>query len=169
MITSREYAEDRVEYIGHIFNTLNADNFESDIEKPVTMFSHCDACQICIDFINQIERMSSKEFAKLVALTDTHPHNTVYDIVEIYLSMGNYIFIRDVCDSDDLSGYFYEMFPLLCPNAMETHDFKEIIRNGLVAHFIEAEHEITYHELGCLIKVDSHNAYNPIIRILFDQ
>ena len=178
MNTSREYTPitNRMEYISKILKNNDHVSFETEIccsekkNSPLleNLPSH-EICRIYKDFINHVERMSPKEFMKLSALLEIYQPDTFIEIFDIYVEMGYYIFIRDVCDSDDLSAYFYEMFPLLCPKAMETCDFKEIIRNNTVAQHIEAEHEIMYHTYGCLIKVDSHNAFNPIIRILFDQ
>lgn len=177
MNTSREYATttNRMEYISNLLKNKNHDSVKTETccsEKQYTPFlenapSH-EICRIYKDFINHVERMSPKEFMKLSALLEVYQPDTFIEIFDIYVEMGYYIFIRDVCDSDDLCDYFYEMFPLLCPNAMAC-DFNEIIRNNTVAQHIEAEHEILYHTHGCLIKVDSHNAFNPIIRILHDQ
>ena len=175
MITSREYAINRMEYISNLLKNKNHDSVKTETccsEKQYTPFlenapSH-EICRIYKDFINHVERMSPKEFMKLSALLEIYQPDTFIEIFDIYVEMGYYIFIPDVCDSDDLCDYFYEMFPLLCPNAMAC-DFNEIIRNNTVAQHIEAEHEILYHTHGCLIKVDSHNAFNPIIRILHDQ
>ena len=175
MNTSREYAINRMEYISNLLKNKNHDSVKTETccsEKQYTPFlenapSH-EICRIYKDFINHVERMSPKEFMKLSALLEIYQPDTFIEIFDIYVEMGYYIFIPDVCDSDDLCDYFYEMFPLLCPNAMAC-DFNEIIRNNTVAQHIEAEHEILYHTHGCLIKVDSHNAFNPIIRILHDQ
>ena len=177
MNTSREYAPitNRMEYISKILKNNDHVSFETEIccsekkNSPLleNLPSH-EICRIYKDFINHVERMSPKEFMKLSALLEIYQPDTFIEIFDIYVEMGYYIFIPDVCDSDDLCDYFYEMFPLLCPNAMAC-DFNEIIRNNTVAQHIEAEHEILYHTHGCLIKVDSHNAFNPIIRILHDQ
>ena len=177
MITSREHTTtpNRMEYISNLLKNKNHDSVKTETccsEKQYTPFlenapSH-EICRIYKDFINHVERMSPKEFMKLSALLEIYQPDTFIEIFDIYVEMGYYIFIPDVCDSDDLCDYFYEMFPLLCPNAMAC-DFNEIIRNNTVAQHIEAEHEILYHTHGCLIKVDSHNAFNPIIRILHDQ